>query len=63
MLYGLAKGVSSVIESLGRGCISMLKLGVLSTLCTDLYDYLLLRHQQVTVRGATPATDPLIFSG
>ena len=38
MLCGLAKGVSSVIDGLGRRCIFMLKLGVLSIVCTALLD-------------------------
>ena len=36
MPYGLEKGLSSVVHSLG--CIFMLKLGVLSNVCTDLLD-------------------------
>ena len=40
MPYGLAKGVSSVtdISDVGGLYIFMLKLGVISTICTDLCD-------------------------
>ena len=38
MPYGLAKGVSSVVDFLDGGSIFIFKLGMLSTICTDLLD-------------------------